>query len=71
MVSAVFTLGSVQGIWCVVSLSYMSGPAVRRYTFSNQSVSGQPSPPGTANGVNPASMSVLPVVATSSKVLGG
>ena len=30
IVSAFLTDGSVHGIWCVASLSYMSAPAVRR-----------------------------------------
>src|SRR2546430_11520961 len=39
--------------------------------FSNQSVAGQPSPPGIAIGVIPASESVLDVRVNSSHVAGG
>ena len=39
--------------------------------FSNQSVIGQPSPPGTAIAVVPASDSVLDALTKSSHVTGG
>src|SRR2546421_13024014 len=39
--------------------------------FSNQSVAGQPSPPGMAIGTVPASESVLDAVVNSSHVVGG
>src|ERR1700730_14667432 len=47
VVNAVVRLGSVQGMRCCARRSYMSWPAVRRYTFSNQSVRVHPEAPHT------------------------
>src|SRR5438477_3541438 len=65
------TLGSVQGIWCCASALYLSGPAIRRYTFSNQSVSVHPDPPHMAKGAVPNCFRVVMFFVRSSNVAGG
>src|SRR4051794_19889747 len=71
--SALVTDGSVHLISCLVSLSYMSGPAWDRYTFSNQSVSVQesPEPAASSNGVEPASDSVCAALVRPAQSAGG
>ena len=67
---AAFTDGSVHGIWCFVSLSYLSAPACRRYTFSNQSVSVHPSAPPMEIGATPESERVCAALRKSGQVAG-
>jgi len=68
---AVVTLGSVHGISKVVSWSYFSPPATRRYTFSNQSVSVHPSAPAIEKGATPNRWRVSAAASSSSQVVGG
>ena len=49
----------------------MSGPAVRRYTFSNQSVSGQPTSAPIETPETPESCRVCMSFVNSSQVFGG
>src|SRR4051812_10180512 len=69
--AAFTTVGSVKGSLPNWKRSlYLSGPAVRRYIISNQSVSVQESPAPTAQGVLPAATIASVTLSMSSQVFG-
>src|SRR4029079_5067678 len=71
VLSATLTEGSVHLRRCAASRSYLDAPAVRMYTFSKMSVSGQPSPPSIEKAGVPEARSVLALASSCVQVAGG